>query len=355
MLALIGPDWLRVQHDTGRRRLEDPSDYVRQEIGLALDLEKPVIPVLFDDVPMPTAAELPEPLRDLANRDALMLRGKDFEYDRQLAELERLLRPIVGPEFLSPGTTRRPERATNPATLLSARYEVVDFIKEVRSAEIAQLRVWCDEPDSLGVRLFVGPGGTGKTRLFAEWIKRLRDEGWAAGFLPESAGEEQERFLAESGQPTFVVVDYAETRPALARLLQTLAARPPKPPGKLRLALLAREVADWWRSLSQQSAEVSETLGAAEPLVLNPISVEGPLRQEVFRRSMTAFAAVLGKSAPGPAVDLSDRHFGRVLYLELAALAALKGVPIGGPWPAAGDPGPRAALLGATVCRGGEA
>lgn len=50
LLALIGPGWLNAQGPDGSRRLDDPEDVVRGEIALALRLNKPVIPVLFDDV-----------------------------------------------------------------------------------------------------------------------------------------------------------------------------------------------------------------------------------------------------------------------------------------------------------------
>ena len=81
VLALIGPEWLQVQNADGMRRLEDPKDFVRQEISQALGLDKKVIPVLFDDTPPPSKEDLPEPLKALADCDALTLRGKVYEYD----------------------------------------------------------------------------------------------------------------------------------------------------------------------------------------------------------------------------------------------------------------------------------
>ncbi|MFO1152868.1 MAG: toll/interleukin-1 receptor domain-containing protein [Rhodospirillales bacterium] len=99
LLALIGPEWLDITGADGRR-LDDPDDFVRLEIALALKLGKKVIPVLFDDAPIPHGGCLPEPLKALGACDALTLRGKTFEYNTQRRELVRLLAklsPILQP------------------------------------------------------------------------------------------------------------------------------------------------------------------------------------------------------------------------------------------------------------------
>ena len=89
LLALIAPDWLEVKGADRSRRLDDPNDFVRQEIALALTLGKRVIPVLFDDAPVPPADRLPEPVRALANCHALTLRGTTLDYNTQRRELVR--------------------------------------------------------------------------------------------------------------------------------------------------------------------------------------------------------------------------------------------------------------------------
>jgi tetratricopeptide (TPR) repeat protein len=94
LLALIAPDWLDSKGTDGNRRLDDPNDFVRHEIALALTRGKRVIPVLFDDAPVPPAHRLPEPLRALASCDALTLRGKTYEYRNQRRELVRLLAKV---------------------------------------------------------------------------------------------------------------------------------------------------------------------------------------------------------------------------------------------------------------------
>ena len=49
VLALIGDEWLTVADNTGKRRLDNPSDFVRIEISAALTREDVrVIPVLVE-------------------------------------------------------------------------------------------------------------------------------------------------------------------------------------------------------------------------------------------------------------------------------------------------------------------
>jgi hypothetical protein len=73
LLALIGRGWLAATDATGRRRLDNPEDFVRIEIATALTQAKRVIPVLIDDVPMPRSEDLPEVLKPLARRQATHL------------------------------------------------------------------------------------------------------------------------------------------------------------------------------------------------------------------------------------------------------------------------------------------
>ena len=49
LVAVIGHEWLDARDNEGRRRLEDPEDFVRREIVTALEAQKMVIPVLVED------------------------------------------------------------------------------------------------------------------------------------------------------------------------------------------------------------------------------------------------------------------------------------------------------------------
>jgi len=92
LLALIGPDWLAAEQN-GRRRLDDPADFVRIEIERALAAGKPVWPVLVGGAQMPTTEQLPESLRPLARHQAIVLSDAGWKDD--VARLIAALRPLL--------------------------------------------------------------------------------------------------------------------------------------------------------------------------------------------------------------------------------------------------------------------
>jgi|GEM_PF-2125357 len=81
MLVLVGKDWLDTRDDQGRRRLDDPSDFVRIEVTRAFELELTVVPVLIDGAEIPRTDQLPDDIKDLASRQALRLSHDNFARD----------------------------------------------------------------------------------------------------------------------------------------------------------------------------------------------------------------------------------------------------------------------------------
>ena len=90
LLAIIGPDWLTAERE-GRRRLDDPEDWVRREVEAGLVGRAAVIPVLVGHAELPTAEELPEPLKPLPKRQAIEVRPDHFADD-----VRNLIRRIGG-------------------------------------------------------------------------------------------------------------------------------------------------------------------------------------------------------------------------------------------------------------------
>jgi hypothetical protein len=80
-LAVIGSRWLGAADAQGRRRLDDPNDWVHLEIASALKRDIPVIPVLVDRAAMPGTADLPEAIAPLARRNALTLTEEGWRTD----------------------------------------------------------------------------------------------------------------------------------------------------------------------------------------------------------------------------------------------------------------------------------
>ena len=83
MVAVIGPNWLDARDETGRRRLDNPEDFVTIEIAAAIARNIPVIPVLLDGARMPKASQLPDSLKLLARRQAFGVRHAHFGQDAE--------------------------------------------------------------------------------------------------------------------------------------------------------------------------------------------------------------------------------------------------------------------------------
>jgi hypothetical protein len=98
-LVVIGRGWLNAKDPEGERRLDDPEDFVRLEVGLALSGDPIVIPVLVGGATMPAEEELPADLAQLARRNALTLVDADWRsgLGRLVAALQRIVEPVPEP------------------------------------------------------------------------------------------------------------------------------------------------------------------------------------------------------------------------------------------------------------------
>ena len=111
LLALIGEEWLTITDQHGRRRLDNPDDFVRLEIEAALERNVLVIPILVDGARMPHADELPDSLARLVRRQALELSPSRFDFD--LGRLLRVLDKTLTEVHVEP--TAPPEPAEREA------------------------------------------------------------------------------------------------------------------------------------------------------------------------------------------------------------------------------------------------
>jgi len=111
LIVVIGPRWSSLADAGGRRRLDNPHDFVRLEAAAALERNIRVIPVLVAGAEMPTADELPEPLKALARRQAFELRDARWaaDVDELIAQIARAVaatRPAGPPAAATPGGAR---------------------------------------------------------------------------------------------------------------------------------------------------------------------------------------------------------------------------------------------------------
>lgn len=93
LIVLIGNQWLGATDAAGRRRLEDPHDFIRLETSTALARDIRVVPVLVDRAPMPLQEDLPEDLQSLVRRQAVELNHK--QWDATSGELIKTLEKIL--------------------------------------------------------------------------------------------------------------------------------------------------------------------------------------------------------------------------------------------------------------------
>jgi len=142
VLVIIGPTWLRAADKWGRRRIDDPEDWVRREICAALSAREArgitVVQVCLEGAAPPDAEALDEALRGLAALHAETLHNDGWE-----AGVERLLHLVSDKAGLR-RTHREGGRNPNgslarPQAKQSARTPMSD--EQVRAA-IAPLARW---------------------------------------------------------------------------------------------------------------------------------------------------------------------------------------------------------------------
>ncbi len=257
-----------------------------------------------------------------------LVRGEDF-LETVSVELPVPVDP-PDPPLKLPELRWRPDRSP-PGALLRAEYGVVPF--HFRQTEIENLEAWCRGDKSLGIRLYTGAGGMGKTRLALEICQRLRADGWQAGLVdPERPPADTWHDLSEIGGPRLLIVDYAETRrPLLVPLLREIYKTESDAP--IRVLLLARAALDWWEQLKTEGDGVGDLLSgpATRWYTLQPLAFSAEDRAESYKIALTSFAEQLEKGVPGELPeDLDADHYKRALLLHMSALAAIDGVEVKG-------------------------
>ena len=111
MLVLIGREWLAGKDSEGRRRLDNPGDFVRLEIAAALKRKIPTTPLLLQGAQMPTAEQLPGDIKDLAYRNGFELSHNRWESDVQELVKRLGLSSAEGVTPPNPGVAQLPGKS----------------------------------------------------------------------------------------------------------------------------------------------------------------------------------------------------------------------------------------------------
>jgi TIR domain len=133
LLAVIGPNWLDARDEHGNRRLDNPNDFVRIEIGAALQRSIPVIPLLLDGAKIPKADELPEDLKELALRNGMEIRHASFQDD-----MNRLIRGLKedGVDLTGGDTSEFPTKTEGAQNDLKGTDGVWGFLRDKSNQQV---------------------------------------------------------------------------------------------------------------------------------------------------------------------------------------------------------------------------
>jgi hypothetical protein len=131
VLVVIGRDWLEQRSADGTRRLDEPADYVRREIELALDSNALIVPVLVDAAAFPEAQHLPPSIQALARRNAVELTHRHWPRDTEalVQQLQALgIAPVEAP----------PERSAVSGGMLAGALiafvpDLLDLVRQPRA------------------------------------------------------------------------------------------------------------------------------------------------------------------------------------------------------------------------------
>ena len=106
IVAVIGPQWVTIADERGRRRVLQPEeeDVVRTEIEAALRGGGRVVPVLVDDAALPARDALPRPFRPITSLNAVTLRHASWDQD-----IEALIGALAAP---APAAAPQPAAAS---------------------------------------------------------------------------------------------------------------------------------------------------------------------------------------------------------------------------------------------------
>lgn len=269
VLVLIGKNWADCTGPDGRRRLDDPEDWVRLEVAAALRRDVLVIPVLIDGARLPEPTSLPEELRALCGRQSRDL--SDLRWSHDVGVLVKDLGEVVR------AANKRLRRLAGLTIILAALLGMALTGRTVVWKKPASMEVKTDShspspnpPPLTGANLFVADGSFAS---IMRGMARAED-----GTRPAAAEEVQ-------GQPAS-----AEVRAAIREGYNRFAA------AAARGDLQAYKAVHATNYVVRNGAKVTDAethfLGMQMAFALGPVTVTCDLQKVIMTAPDTAVATV---------------------------------------------------------------
>ncbi|HEX4703555.1 MAG TPA: TIR domain-containing protein [Pseudonocardiaceae bacterium] len=199
LLAVIGPRWLTATDPGGRRRIDDPDDWIHRELAAAFAAGVRVIPVLIEQAEMPAVADLPGDIAALSRCQYRRLRRREPVADlarivTDLTSLDPTLAAKVGS-----GRSSVPRQLPPVIRDFTGRAEHLSALDALLSTDRS------DERRTAVITAIDGAAGIGKTTLAVWWAHRVQHRfpdgtlyinlcGYGPG-EPVTAGEALDGFL----------------------------------------------------------------------------------------------------------------------------------------------------------------
>jgi tetratricopeptide (TPR) repeat protein len=185
--------------------------------------------------------------------------------------------------------------------------------------ELPDILRWCRGGGRVAVRLVTGLGGAGKTRLALQVCQEMATDGWLQLWVPQGREIETAAAIRELNRACVVIVDYAENRRSLEKMLNGIVGNIGGP--TVRVILLARGSGEWWRRFVTSTDENVARLLTSPPMTLGAIWAEGG-PEELFRDAARAFSAKLQVVCPEVRFRMTDSA-PVVLAVHTAALLSV--------------------------------
>ncbi|MDR3517241.1 MAG: tetratricopeptide repeat protein [Azospirillaceae bacterium] len=260
----------------------------------------------------------------------------DTEVLQEIAARVQRIETILGAPLRS-GVTPVARNAASirnrPTDLLVARYRVIPYID--RGGVLQEALAWARSPETPlpQGRLYVAPGGFGKTRFAIEMLRTLVDEHWTGTFLsPNNTANlgpgALASVMAEPGVTgCLIIVDYAESQIALLQQLAAAAAAA-ETATPIRILALARSAEGWWQGLQTHEGIATVFVGP-DPIALIDRPLDAAERtlflDTAIAAFQNAFAAVGLTTPPAAPLPIIGRDDDRPLTVAMAAFLAARG------------------------------